>query len=77
MTNYPEYAQTQRRFEKLKQTFDKLIEANSYKKLRGQIEMLKTQKKELHGRVRELETACSAQVRIIKALEDDQEAPPK
>lgn len=72
-----EYAKTEQRFAKLKQTFDKLIEQNSYKKLRSQIEMLKEQKKELHGKVRELQTACEAQLRIIKTLEDDKDKAPK
>lgn len=74
-----EYAQTQRRFAKLKQTFDKLIEQNSYKNLRTQIEALKEQKKKLILENAGLRSAGDAQLRIIKKLElklDEQITPP-
>lgn len=73
-----EYAQTERRFAKLKQTFDKLIEANSYKKLRNQIEALKEQKKKLILENAGLRSVHAAQLRIIKVLElkNEQITPP-
>lgn len=73
-----EYAQTERRFAKLKQTFDKLIEANSHKKLRNQIVALKEQKKKLILENAGLRSAGDAQLRIIKVLElkNEQITPP-
>lgn len=64
-----EYAQTQRRFDKLKATFDKLIEQNSYKKLREENAKLKKDRKELFLKVQGLETLLEANERVLKSFQ--------
>ena len=64
-----EYEQTQRRFEKLKATFDKLIEQNSYKALRKRNEELAKKFSDTYSELEGLQKRFDAQARIIKSLE--------
>lgn len=68
-----EYEQTQRRFEKLKNTFDKLIEQNSYKNLRTQIVDLKIKCGDLYKENAGLKKRFDAQERILKVYRDKED----
>lgn len=65
-----EYEQTQRRFDKLKATFDHLIEQNSYKKLRADNEKLREDRRKMFHEIDVLKNTIDAQERILASLED-------